>query len=156
MEQITKGQLVNQALKLLAVSGSLIKPSTEDEYDFLTFLEMMVSSWTNSGIQIGYKLSPNGIDADGSEDSGIAIDNASAVSLCLAVYAASSKGLPVSQVLKGEASKAKRGLYSKEIPQIEPNTDLYMGSGRSQARPFQNAEEQISVENNGQLGDLTI
>ena len=57
MDPILKGQLVNVALKHLAISGSLLNPSPEDEADFLTFLEMMVASWTNKGLQIGYKLS---------------------------------------------------------------------------------------------------
>ena len=57
------------------------------------FLEMMLASWTNKGIQIGYKLSEFGIDPDASEESGIAVDDAAAIALNLATYGASSKGL---------------------------------------------------------------
>lgn len=156
MAAITKGQLVSVALKHLALSGALIKPSPQDQNDFLSFLEMMVVSWTNRGLSIGYKLSEFGIDPDADDDSGIAIDDSSAVALNLAVYGANSKGLMVSPSLKGEAFTAYRSLYSSDIPQKEPMTDLYMGSGRDQYFPFQYEEENVTVENNGTLGDLTI
>ncbi|CAH9011603.1 tail accessory factor [Vibrio phage 199E37-1] len=160
MDTITKGQLVNVALKHLAVSGSLINASTEDEYDFLVFLEMMVASWTNKGIQIGYKLSEFGIDPDASEESGIAVDDAAAIALNLATYGASSKGLLVSPNLKGEAYTAYCGLFSAELIQRESNSMLPTGSGNNPynywASDFQPIDESITVENDGNLGDLTI
>lgn len=156
MDPILKGQLVDVALKHLALGGTLLNPSGKDREDFLQYLEMMISSWTNKGLQIGYKLSEFGIDPDATEESGISIDDASAVALNLACYGASSRGMLVLPNLKGEAYQAYRGLFSAEIPQKEPMTDLYMGSGRDQYCPFQNPEESITVENDGNLGDLTI
>ena len=160
MEPILKGQLVNVALKHLAISGSLINPSPEDEADFLTFLEMMVASWTNKGIQIGYKLSDWGIDPDASEDSGIAIDNAAAVSLNLATYGASAKGMLIAPSLKGDAYAAYLGLFSPELLQRESNSMLPTGSGNTWEgnyySDFQPIDESITVENDGNLGDLTI
>ena len=159
MEPILKGQLVNVALKHLAISGSLINPSPEDEADFLTFLEMMVASWTNKGIQIGYKLSDWGIDPDASEDSGIAIDNAAAVSLNLATYGASAKGMLIAPSLKGDAYAAYLGLFSPELLQRESNSMLPTGSGNTWEgnyySDFQPIDESITVENDGNLGDLT-
>lgn len=160
MDTITKGQLVNVALKHLAVSGSLINPSTEDEYDFLVFLEMMVASWTNKGIQIGYKLSEFGIDPDASEESGIAVDDAAAIALNLATYGASSKGLLVSPNLKGDAYTAYCGLFSAELIQRESNSMLPTGSGNTYEgnymSDYQPVDDNMTVENDGQIGDLTI
>ena len=160
MDTITKGQLVNVALKHLAVSGSLINASTEDEYDFLVFLEMMVASWTNKGIQIGYKLSEFGIDPDATEESGIAVDDAAAISLNLATYGASSKGLLVSPNLKGEAYTAYCGLFSAELIQRESNSMLPTGSGNtyegSYMSDYQPVDDNMTVENDGQIGELTI
>ena len=160
MDPILKGQLVNVALKHLAISGSLLNPSPEDEADFLTFLEMMVASWTNKGLQIGYKLSDWGIDPDASEESGIAIDDASAVSLNLATYGANAKGLLCPPQLKAEAYAAHNGLFSPELMQRESNSMLPTGSGNNPynywANDFQPIDESITVENDGNLGDLTI
>lgn len=160
MDPILKGQLVNVALKHLAISGSLINPSPEDEADFLTFLEMMVSSWTNKGIQIGYKLSEWGVDPDASEDSGIAIDDSAAVSLNLATYGASAKGMLIAPSLKGDAYAAYLGLFSPELIQRESNSMLPTGSGNTcegnYYSDFQPIDESITVENDGNLGDLTI
>lgn len=160
MDTITKGQLVNVALKHLAISGSLINPSPEDEADFLTFLEMMVSSWTNKGIQIGYKLSDWGIDPDASEESGIAIDDAAAVSLNLATYGASAKGMLIAPSLKGDAYQAYLGLFSPELIQRESNSMLPTGSGNTWEgqyySDFQPIDDNLTVENDGTVGDLTI
>lgn len=155
MDPILKGQLVNVALKHLAISGSLLNPSPEDESDFLTFLEMMVASWTNKGLQIGYKLSAWGIDPDASEESGIAIDDAAALSLNLATYGASSKGLLVTPSLKSEAYAAYNGLFSPELLQRESNSMLPTGSGNTWEgnyySDFQPIDESVTVENDGNL-----
>lgn len=160
MDPILKGQIVNVALKHLAVSGSLLNPSPEDEGDFLTFLEMMVASWTNKGIQIGYKLSDWGIDPDASEESGIAIDDAAAVSLNLATYGASSRGLLIAPSLKSEAYQAYLGLFSSELIQRESVSILPTGSGNTWGEAwcndFQPIDESVTVENDGNLGNLTI
>ena len=160
MEAITKGQLVNVALKHLAMSGSMINPSTEDEYDFLVFLEMMVASWTNKGIQIGYKLSEFGIDPDASEESGIAVDDAAAIALNLATYGASSKGLLVTPNLKGDARQAYLGLFPVELIQRESNSMLPAGSGNNSEgdwfSDYQPIDDNLTAENDGTVGDLTI
>ena len=160
MEPILKGQLVNVALKHLAMSGSMINPSTEDEYDFLVFLEMMVASWTNKGIQIGYKLSEFGIDPDASEESGIAVDDAAAIALNLATYGASSKGLLVTPNLKGDARQAYLGLFPVELIQRESNSMLPAGSGNNSEgdwfSDYQPIDDNLTVENDGTVGDITI
>ena len=158
--EITKGQLVDQALKYLAMSGSLIQPSPSDKTDFLTFLEMMVASWTNAGLSIGYNLSEFGIDPDATEDSGIRIDDAAAVAMNLAIHGASSRGLIVNPQLASGASIAYSNLFPVELIQRENNTNLYMGSGDSydgyRFSEYQAEDDNLTVENNGQVDDLTI
>ena len=160
MEPILKGQLVNVALKHLSIAGSMLNPSPEDEGDFLTLLEMMVASWTNKGIQIAYKLSEWGIEPDASEESGIAIDDASAIALNLAVYGAASKGLLTPPALRSEAHQAYLGLFSTELIQRESNSMLPVGSGNNREgnwlTDFQPTEESITVENDGNLDELTL
>lgn len=160
MEPILKGQLVDVALKHLALDGTLLNPSGKDREDFLQYLEMMASSWTNKGLQIGYKLSEFGIDPDATEDSGIAIDDASAISLNLASYGASSRGMIVLPNLKSEAYQAYIGLFSPELIQRESNSMLPTGSGNTYGNywygGFQGIDEPITVENDGNLDDLTI
>lgn len=155
MDPILKGQLVNVALKHLSLEGVLLNASGKDESDFLQYLEMMVSSWTNKGLQIGYKLSEFGIDPDATEDSGIAIDDASGVSLNLACYGASAKGLIVPPKLSGEAYNAYLGLFSPELIQRASQSMLPSGAGNSPCRgwysDFQPIDDEIDVENDGQI-----
>lgn len=160
MDPILKGQIVNVALKHLAIAGSMLNPSPEDEGDFLTFLEMMVASWTNKGIQIGYKLSEWGIDPDASEDSGIAVDDASALATNLAVYGANTKGLLTPPALRSEAYQAYLGLFSAELIQRESNSMLPTGSGNTYEgnylSDFQPIDDNMTVENDGNLDTLTL
>lgn len=152
---ITNGEIVNRALDFLAVNGVLTSASPDTNSKFLRFLVMMLTSWTNESIHIGFKIPDDPTYPDASDESGIAIDDLSAVAMNLGVYGATSIGIMVPPRLSAAAQRAKRNLYSKEIPEVEPNTDLYMGSGRKQVRPFQTEDSYIDVENNGQLGDLT-
>jgi hypothetical protein len=158
--EITKGQLVDQALKYLAMSGSLIQPSPSDKTDFLTFLEIMIASWTNAGLHIGYKLSEFGIEPDATEDSGVRISDASAVAMNLAIHGASSRGLLVDPQLSSGASIAYSNLFPVELIQRESNTNLYMGSGNSfdgyRFSDYQAEDDNLTVEKNGQVDDLTI
>ena len=159
-QEITKGQIVDAALKHLALSGSLINPSPNDRGDFLSFLEKMVASFNNQGIHVGYRLSPYGIDPDASEDSGITIDNVSAIDLNLAVYGAASKGIMVPPTLASEAHQAKQGLYSVELIQMESNSMLPTGAGNEYIglpySDYQSVEDNLTVEKDGQIDDLTI
>lgn len=154
MDPILKGQLTQLALKHLSLSGVLINPSGQDEEDFLQFLEMMVASWLNDGLLIGYKLSDFGIDPDATEESGISINNSSAVALCLACYGANAKGLIVPPRLSNEAYNAKTKLYSSELIQRQGNSMFPAGSGNYD-QLYQSYDEPITIENDGTLGDLT-
>jgi len=160
MEPITKGQLVDVALKHLALSGALLNQSPRDTTDFLSFLEMMVTSWTNKGVNIGYKLSEFGIEPDATDDSGVMPDDASAVALNLAVYGAASRGLLTQPSLRASAYEAYLGLFSAELIQRESNSMLPTGSGNqvegSWLSDYQPIDDNMSVENNGQLDDLTL
>ncbi len=160
MDPILKGQLVQVALKHLSISGTLINPSGQDQEDFLQFLEMMVSSWRNDGILIGYRLSDFGIDADATEDSGVQIENSSAVALCLACYGATAKGLMISSRLSGDAYQAKVKLHPSEIIERQPNSMLPTGAGNNpygyRGTTYQAAEVPITIEDDGNLGDLII
>lgn len=159
-QEITKGQLVDVALKHLTLSGALINPSPRDKSDFLTFLEMMVASMTNEGIQIGYKLSEFGLEPDASEDSGLSIDNSSAIALNLAVYGAASKGMVLLPSLMNSASHAKRGLFSVEPVPMESNSMLPAGAGNNyigtETSDYQSVQDNLTVEKDGQIDELTL
>lgn len=155
MDLILKGQLVNVAIKQLSLSGALLQSSGRDQEDFLQYLEMMMSSWTNKGLQLGYKLSEFGVDPDATEDSGIAIDEASGVALNLACYAASAKGMIPPPRLSAEAYKAYNGLFSAELIQRDSNSMLPNGAGNNPygwwGGNFQPIEDDIDVENDGKI-----
>lgn len=158
MPEITKGEIVDMALSFLAASGSLISPPPDVEAKFLRFLEIMVPSWTARSLSIGYRLSPNGIDPDASEDSGIAIDDAAAVASNLAVYAAGSIGIIPSQDLKHQANEAWCALFVSHPISRVSNPYMPEGTGSNYSgRPYyQPSEENITVEDNGNLDDFSV
>ncbi|AHJ87858.1 head-tail adaptor Ad3 [Vibrio phage PVA1] len=158
MAVITKGEIVDMSLDFLALSGALINPSPSTRNKFLRFLEVMVPSWTNRGLSIGYKLSPNGLDPDADEDSGIVVDDSSAVALNLAVMAAGSAGLMATPDLKHQAEEAYAALFAANPIKKTSNPYMPEGTGASYdgRAYYQPYEENVTVENNGTLGDLTI
>ena len=151
MTAITKGQLVQSAFRHLSIIGAFTQPSATDMDNFLQYLEMMMASWTNKGLNLGYKLSAFGLNPEAAEDSGIAIDDASGVSLNLAVYGAASIGKLLPQSLKSEAYQAKLGLYSSEVSQRESLSVLPAGAGNNHCGGYQSIEDPVTVENNGNL-----
>lgn len=157
MAVITKGEIVDMSLDFLAMSGALINPSPATRNKFLRFLEIMVSGWTNHGLSIGYKLSENGLNPDADEDSGIVVDDSSAVALNLAVMGAGSAGLVASQDLKNQAENAYAALFAANPIQKPSNPYMPEGSGAwcNGRAYYQVYDEAISVENNGTLDDLT-
>ncbi len=101
-----------------------------------------------------------GIEPDASEESGIAIDDASAIATNLAVYGANAKGLLTPPALRAEAYQAYLGLFSAELIQRESNSMLPTGSGNTlegdYLSDFQEVDENMTVENDGNLDVLTL
>ena len=76
---VTKGEIVKTALDMLAINGALTSASPDTNSKFLRFLEMMISSWTNKGLSIGFKQAADIMHPDASDESGIVVDDVSAV-----------------------------------------------------------------------------
>jgi hypothetical protein len=158
MEPILKGQIVDIALNLLSISGTLINPTGKDQEDFLRFEEIMISSWENEGIFLGFHFSPFGIASDAADISGIEYNNVNAVATCLAVYGASSKGLVPPQSLRSEAFIAKMNIHPAHV--IERNTvvSLPVGAGNRKyafdGSRYPESSFPFIVENGGDLDEL--
>ena len=158
MDPILKGQTVDIALDHLSLSGTLINPTGEDQKDFLRFQEAMLAGWENEGIFIGFHFSDFGIDSDATDIAGFGYSDVSAVSLCLAVYGASSRGLTAPQELRKEAFIAKMALQPTEVITREVISTLPQGMGQrdfsTYGNPYQDDLRAITVESGGNLDDL--
>tara|TARA_Y100001963_G_scaffold154367_1_gene242980 strand:+ start:4100 stop:4573 length:474 start_codon:yes stop_codon:yes gene_type:complete len=155
---ITKGEIVKASLDMLAENGTLASASPDTTDKFLRFLEMMVSSWTNKGLSIGFKQSEDMMCPDATDESGIVIDDLSAVASNLAVFGCSSIGRTPPHELKNIAHDAYIALFVANPIQRVSNPYMPNGTGCSNGAwtpAYQSGEDYIDVENNGQLGDLT-
>lgn len=160
MDPLLKGQTVDIALTHLSLSGALINPSGKDQKDFLKFQELMLASWENEGLYMGFRFSSFGIDSDAADISGINYNNASAVGLCLAVYGASSKGLMCPPDLKKEAFVAKMNLHPAQIIERQTVSLLPTGSGNDpfgvNGSRYPVPEDPYLLANGGDLDDLEL
>lgn len=158
MNPLLKGQTVEQALLHLSLSGTLLRPSGQDQKDFLQLQETMLSSWENEGLYLGFRFSPVGLDSDAAEISGITYNNASAVSLGLAIYGASAKGLIATPDLKREAYIAKMHIHPAHIIERQTVAMLPSGSGNRiygvNGYGYPTVQDRFEVENGGYLSDL--
>lgn len=155
---VTKGEIVKTALDMLAINGALTSASPDTNSKFLRFLEMMISSWTNKGLSIGFKQAADIMHPDASDESGIVVDDVSAVASNLAVYGCNSIGMMAPHPLKSIAHDAYTALFVANPIQRVSNPYMPNGTGCSTgalAPAYQPSEDYLDVENNGQLGDLT-
>lgn len=156
---VTKGEIVKTALDMLAENGTLTSASPDTNSKFLYFLEMMVSSWTNKGLSIGFKQSEDMMRPDATDESGIVIDDLLAVASNLAVFGCSSIGRIAPPALKSIAHDAYTALFVANPIQRVSNPYMPNGTGCSNGAwtpAYQSSEEYLDVENNGQLNDLTL
>jgi hypothetical protein len=155
---LTKGVIVQTAMDMLGMNGALSSATPDTNERFLRFLEMMVASWTNKGLSIGYKLDPDPMYIDASNDSGIVIDDLSAVAANLAVFGANALGTLAPPGVKSIAEDGYAALFAANpIPrQSNPYMPLGTGSAIWALSPtYESGEEALTVENNGNLDELT-
>ena len=155
---VTKGEIVKASLDMLAINGALASASPDTTDKFLRFLEMMVSSWTNKGLSIGFKQAEDIMYPDGSDESGIVVDDMAAVASNLAVFGCNSIGMMPPPSLKSIAHDAYVALFVANPIQRVSNPYMPNGTGCSTdawTPAYQSGEDYLDVENNGQLGDLT-
>jgi len=155
----TKGDLVNESLALLRISGVTREPTPEDMADGLLALEEMVLSWETKGLRIGYIKSAAG-NIDPSDESGIRDNNERAVKYGLAVTLADYFGKQPSVNLVATAKTALEGLYDT-IPPIRRQSQYQPAGAGNQYhcgdefyQRFMPRDDRLNVEDGGQLGML--
>lgn len=150
---ITKGDIVNQAYVNLRISGLTSKATPEDTKMGLQTLEVMLLSWTNNGLNLGWIKSPYITDPDPQEDSGISDASYEAIYINLAVKLAPAFGKMPNQ-LDSMARELYSALFDKELPVYENNEYMPLGSGNrcgAYAPAYQEGSETIDIENDGNL-----
>ena len=155
---VTKGEIVKASLDMIGMNGALSQASPDTNEKFLRFLEMMVSSWTNKGLSIGFKQAEDIMYPDASDESGIVVDDMAAVASNLAVFGCNSIGEVPPPSLKNIAHDAYVALFVANPIQRVSNPYMPNGTGCSTGAwtpSYQSSEDYLDVENNGQLGALT-
>lgn len=150
---ITKGDIVRQAFQHLRISGLTNKARNEDTQLALQTLESMLLAWTNKGLNLSWNKSPDFVDPDPQEDSGISDADYEAIYVNLAVKLAPAFGKPPTQ-LDSFARELYAGLFSTVLPTQQNNEYMPLGSGsrRGAYTPvYQEANEPIDVENDGNI-----
>lgn len=156
---ITKGELSQLAFDALAMQGALLSLSMSDEDKMLRLIETLALSLGDDGILIGWKKSENGINPDATEESGISDAQARNFSVYAAYRAAKMFGVMPSQELAMDANKAYSMLFPVELINCENNANMPVGAGGSRGwryNRYQAENEPITIENDGNLDDLTI
>ncbi|MCP3679380.1 MAG: hypothetical protein GY782_03580 [Gammaproteobacteria bacterium] len=156
---VTKGDLVRGALEELMIVGAITSATPEDTSLALRRLDPMMSGWSDAGIHIGYKLAESFDDLDPNDDSGLTLTSYEAVIKNLACTLCPAYGKMAPPDLKSGAKSAKDNLYDVELIPMQSNPYMPMGSGNSyygKRAAFQQPDEPITVERDGNLNDLTI
>jgi len=155
---ILKGELSQLAFDALAMSGALLSTSGDDDTKMLRHIETLALSLAVDGILLGWKVSPNGINPDATEESGIPDDQARNFAIYAAHRGAKMFGL-MGMELAADANKAYSAMMPIELINRENNANMPIGAGGSRGYRYcryQATEEPITVENDGNLGDITI
>lgn len=156
---ITKGELSQLAFDALAMTGALLDLSGSNEDKMLRLIETLALGMADDGILLGWKKSENGINPDATEESGISDAQARNFSVYASLKAAKMFGLPPSQELAMDANKAYSQLFPVELINRENNANMPVGAGGNRGwryNRFQQGEDPVTIENDGNLGDLTI
>lgn len=126
---ISKGDIVDGALKMLGVSGLVIEPEPEDKEYCLYQLEMMITSWNGDGINVGFILSDNILNASMSEVAGIPDTCQLAVTSNLAKLVCSYFNKQLPPLINEFADKEYRKLLIQTPPLVKQNEMQPTGAG---------------------------
>lgn len=126
---ITKGDIVDQALRMLGVYGLVIEPEPEDKDYCLYQLEMMITSWNGDGVNVGFILADNIANASMSEEAGIFDTSQLAVTSNLAKLVCSYFNKPIPPLVNEFADKEYRKLLIGMPPVVKQNKIQPTGAG---------------------------
>lgn len=164
MATITKGDIVNQMYELMRISGLTVNASPEDTTLALKILERMILSYENKGLFLSYNKSEYYPDPDPNEESGLSDKSVQAAVLLLMKNTVSAFGKIMPDELRDEADRAYDGLF-ETIPPIrrqnprQPSgqgTWPYCNGGESFYYSYMPSDDRLSVNDDGQLEDLTL
>lgn len=157
---VTKGDIAIQVFDTLGMSDGLTEP-TPGEYAYsMKVTEQMIAMWERKGLHLGYIYSDPEFGVDTNDDSGLKDTDVLAVVNNTAVRVAPKFGRSASQDIKSQAHEGYRLLFDTIPPVRAQNPSMPAGQGNNYCYPgrysaYMPTEEQITVPDDGQLGDLT-
>jgi len=125
----TKGEIVNYAYSVLKINGLTVNPNPSMITLALQTMDIMVSSWKNNGLCLGYNNSESFGSVEPSQESGLGDSDCYAVGLKLAASLATHFGKVLPQSLLGEAKAAYNGLFSADVPLRQGSPFIPRGVG---------------------------
>jgi hypothetical protein len=148
---------------LMRISGLTTNAGPEEITTGLVILERMILSYENNGLFLSYNRSEDYPIPDPAEESGLGDKNIQAVVLLLFKNVCPALGKQFPLELREEADTAYRGLFDTIPPTRRQNPMQPAGQGMyrgcyadSWYRSYMNTDEQITVENDGTLDEITI
>lgn len=127
----SKGDIALAALEELRISGLTVKANPEEIKKSIQKLDMLMASWRNKNLCLGYipSLSYNNIDAN--QDSGLADNEIFAVINNLAKSESTKFGKETPQRILELSDESYKDLFSVILTTRENNPYLPMGSGET-------------------------
>lgn len=116
---ITKRDIIDQAFKLLAMSGYELDDAPEDEQDILQLLDNLMAELQGDDCQFGYNVPEDITQSYLGDDSGIARDALSGIAHKLALRICNLFGKTPPILLVSQAGEAYNTLLTKYM--IVPN-----------------------------------
>lgn len=153
-----KADIIEIALDKASLSGSLFNPDPRTTEVAAKLLELMMPALEADGIRIGWIKDEDPMSPTIDSDAGIpdwsmhAISSMLANNLCQALKIARPD-------LESMAASLKRQLYPTELIQRECNTMMPTGQGNrlsANAPMYEYCDDPLTVEQNGNLDDLTV
>lgn len=158
---ILKGDILDQVLKNLALSGSLINPDPTTTETILRYMEYGVLELEANGIRIGWMASEDPTNPSTGDDSGIPAGLLAPLARWIALNACPSIGIQPSPQLQMMARSAPQVMMKFDWRGNTPVTRIRggspIGSGNTKYRyipDFAPYVQDIEVENNTTLGGL--
>lgn len=148
---ITKGELVTRALKLLGVVDSITSADPEEIRDGLDTLDAMIAEWENHGIRLGYILPSGELPSMPDDESGLADVKVFGVAQNLAVNLAPMLGREAQPTVRSRAKLFYEGLFSVELIQRQSDPMMPTGTGNCYVGGYQPPDDDITIENDGTL-----
>jgi hypothetical protein len=160
-ETTNKADIIELALQKAAFKGAVMNPDSTTELLAGRVFEAMMPALENKGIYLGWIKDEDSMSPTIDSESGLPDWSVDAISSLLANKLCTYIPMPDNRSIgiAAESKALERSLYSKKVTPRQNNPYMPVGAGNKSGAYspcFQSTETPVTVENDGNLGDLTV